>query len=101
MPKPEIKSTVIYLRTVKWSSYRYLSSSNYGHDERPTRLHLTADEGYAGKTLCGKKFAADKGNPAPSFQFCKGCIRKAYQKGFEKGFTKHVTSSVPSFEKDY
>lgn len=41
-----------------------------------SRVHLTADAGLTGKTLCGKSFPAAKGCPS-GYKGCKACWKKA------------------------
>ena len=92
--------TVVRLRRVAWCNLwnRSLASDRDGIG---TKFHLTADEGYTGKTLCGKTFPKDKGYPSTwGAGFCKRCLNKAYAKGYEPGFTKGLRS-VPTIETDW
>ena len=84
-------SSTIELKRVYWTKYHV----SY-HDHAPTTQHLTAESGHSGKTLCGRKYPADKGD-AQGFKFCKKCVHKAYAMGFEKGFTKEL-DFIPTYE---
>lgn len=87
-----MQSESLNLRRVYWTKYHVTTY----HDHAPTLQHLTADAGLRGKTLCGRKFPADKGQ-AQGWKFCKRCVQKAYALGFVKGFTKEL-DFVPSEE---
>jgi hypothetical protein len=47
-----------------------------GEEGGTTRLHLTNDSGFTGRTLCGREFPARKGYPT-AVRYCKICIRKS------------------------
>lgn len=87
--------TVTRLRTVAWCNLWNVIAANNG-DGYGTKSHLTADEGYSGKTLCGKAFPEYKGYPSTwGAGFCKRCLSAAYKRGYEKGFTRGLRG-VPS-----
>lgn len=89
--------TAVRLRTVAWTNLwnRSLASDRDGIG---TKWHLTAGEGYTGKTLCGKTYPKDKGYPSTwGAGYCKRCVSKAYALGYEKGFTNGL-KAVPSLE---
>lgn len=60
------------MRTVKWKNLWNWTSEEGG----TTRLHLTNDEGLAGKTLCGREYPSAKGYPTAA-RYCKMCVKKS------------------------
>jgi hypothetical protein len=80
---------------VAWCNVWNRSLANDG-DGYGTKRHLTASEGVAGRTLCGKSFPADKGYPSTwGAGYCRRCVKAAYAKGYTQGFTKGLYA-VPS-----
>lgn len=60
------------MRLVKWRNVWNWT----GEEGGTTRLHLTNDEGLAGKTLCGREFPRRKGYPT-AVRHCKTCLKNA------------------------
>ncbi len=60
------------MRLVAWKNLWNWSCEEGG----TTRLHLTNDEGLAGKTLCGREYPRAKGYPT-AVRYCKTCVRKS------------------------
>lgn len=83
------------LRNVAWCNLWTVGAS-YRGQETPGRVHITDAEGITGKTLCGRKFPANKGFPSAG-RYCKRCCAAAYARGEVKGFSKDL-EWVPSEE---
>ncbi len=76
------------MRLVKWRNVWNWT----GEEGGTTRLHLTNDDGLAGKTLCGRAFPRAKGYPF-SPRYCKVCVRKARLTGSELRSLEYVPSA--------
>lgn len=77
------------MRTVKWRNVWNWT----GEEGGTTRLHLTADDGLSGKTLCGRDYPRRKGYPT-AVHYCKTCVKKSGRSSIELAALECVHAKV-------